>query len=614
MPNRITNPNQDKAIKHTEGPAVILAGPGSGKTYVTVQRIHHLITHHGINPASILVITFTKAAASEMQERFFNLTQPSKPPVWFGTFHAVFYHILKQSAQYREYTIIKESEKRKLINKIIRIHKRFLYVKEEDYEKLIKAISTAKNIPISKPNLPLAEMTEEDFTFLLSEYEKYMTEFKQLDFDDIIRYCEALLIHNRALLRQWQSQFQYIMIDEFQDIAPAQYRIMQLLAAPDNHIFIVGDDDQSIYRFRGASPVMMQQFLQDYPSSAQILLNVNYRCHKQIVEASLAVVSENKERFAKTIEANHEKGEGVSCHIFHTWEEEQAYLIDKLNTQIKDKTLQQSAIICRTNYECSLWAQILGQHNIPYQLKEVPKSRFSHFVIKDLLAYLELGAGNRQRSLFLRIMNRPLRYIRRESLGAEEITEQAWKQYYSNIPVIQDAIGSLFRELESIRNKKPGLAIRYIRNVIGYDSYLTEKYGLTQSKEFMQIADEFQEFVRPFASCEEVKHSICEYEEMLKRQREKALYSVSGSNPKGIELITMHSSKGLEYESVYLPGCIEGRIPSKKAETEKDLEEERRMFYVAMTRAKNNLYISAVQSKTGKDIPSRFLQPICDIL
>ncbi len=632
MSDRTNNPNQEKAIRHTTGPAMILAGPGSGKTFTTVQRIKHLITHHGIDPSNILVITFSKAAALEMQERFFHLMEPLKPSVWFGTFHAIFYHILRQSAQYRGYTIITESEKRKLIHNIVRMHRRFLYIKEEDYEKLIKTISRIKNIPdfslpvsldsesfnhilagsvIPESVVPLSEMSKEDLAFLLLEYQKYLTEFKQMDFDDIIVYCEMLLVQNTELLRKWQAQFQYILIDEFQDIAPGQYRIMRLLAAPDHNIFIVGDDDQSIYRFRGASPASMHRFMKDYPDARQILLNVNYRCHKQIVDAALTVIAENQQRFEKRIEAEHMEGEGVHCHIFDTQEEEQKYLVDRLNTQLDEKSLQQSAIICRTNYECVLWGQVLERNQIPYQLKEVPKSRFNHFVVKDLLAYLELAAGSRKRSLFLRIMNRPVRYIRRDSLAEEEITEQMWKQYYRENPVVQDAITGLFGGLETISARKPYLAIRYIRSVIGYDSYLKDKYNTEQSKEYLQIAEEFQELGRQFASYAELKAYINEYEEMIKQQK-MGLSENSDISKKGIDLLTMHASKGLEYDSVYLPGCMEGKIPSKKAVTQEDVEEERRMFYVAMTRARNNLYISAVRDKTGKDIPSRFLKSICE--
>ncbi|MCD7725893.1 MAG: ATP-dependent helicase [Clostridiales bacterium] len=625
MSQRISNPNQENAIRHFAGPAVILAGPGSGKTYVTVQRIRHLITHHGVDPAHILVITFTRAAVVEMRERFFHLMEPEKPPVWFGTFHAVFYHILKQSALYRDYTIITESGKRKLLKNIVQMHKRFRDIKEEDYDRLLAGISGIKNASrpmpasfdrertegwLSEAEIPLAELSREDFAFLISEYQRYLREFGQMDFDDIAIDCEALLTQNRAVLQKWQSRFRYILIDEFQDIAPGQYRIMKLLAAPENNIFIVGDDDQSIYRFRGASPANMRRFVKDYPQARQILLNVNYRCHQQIVEASLAVVGENKERFVKKIESSHRDGDGVCCHIFDTKEEEQAYLTDRLKEELSCQTLRQSALICRTNYDCALWAQLLAQNKIPYRLKDAPKSLFSHFVIQDLSAYLALAAGSRKRSLFLRIMNRPARYLRRDSLEGEEVSEQAWKAYYRDMPEIQDRIEELFRGLERLRSMKLCLAVRYIRRVLGYDSYLIDKYGKEQAKALLRTADEFQELVSPFAAYGELERYRQEYEETLSCRRENG-GKAAGGEEQGIELLTMHASKGLEYDSVYLPGCTEGRIPSQKAETEEDLEEERRMFYVAMTRAKKNLYISAVKGKTGKEIPSRFLNPLC---
>lgn len=611
MPYHRENFSQEQAIRHTTGPAMILAGPGSGKTYVTVHRIQHLITHQGVDPAHILVITFTKAAAMEMQQRFFHLMEPLKPPVWFGTFHAIFYHILKQSAQYRDYTIIKESEKRNILHNIVRMHKRFVYIKEEDYQSLLQAISRRKHMPVSEPSVsPLTEMTKEDFVFLMQEYQKYMTELQQMDFDDIMLYCETLLCQNKGLLHKWQQQFQYILIDEFQDIAPIQYRIICLLAEPERNLFIVGDDDQSIYRFRGASPANMWQFMKDYPEAEQITLQVNYRCHEEITNAALTVVSENKERFAKQIESAHSDGEGLQCHIFDSEVKEQQYLIDSLRKEQQENTLNHSAIICRTNYECALWAQTLERAKIPYRLKEVPKSPFSHFVIKDLTAYLELASGCRKRSIFLRIMNRPVRYIRRDSLMTEEISELEWKRYYNGLPAIQDAIERLFRELDNIHRKKPYLAIRYIRNIVGYDSYLKEKYGMAQFKELAQIEDDFQELAKQLTSFEELKEYIHEYEEILKSQGSKAV-ECSKTFKDGIELLTMHASKGLEYDSVYLPGCMEGKIPSKKADTEQDVEEERRMFYVAMTRAKHSLYISAVKGKTEKEIPSRFLNAIC---
>jgi DNA helicase-2/ATP-dependent DNA helicase PcrA len=464
---------------------------------------------------------------------------------------------------------------------------------------------------IQPADIPMAEMSVDDLVDLALTYQKYLTEFEQLDFDDIIRLCELLLLQDGTLLKKWQSQFQYILVDEFQDISPAQYRLIRMLAEPENNLFIVGDDDQSIYSFRGASPASMQQFLKDYPGAEQILLNVNYRCHRRIVDASLLVVSENKERFPKKIEAAHEEGEGVSCQIFDTAEEEQSYLVKKMQGILQNDKICHSALICRTNYECALWAQVLEQHKIPWFMKNVAGSRFDHFVVRDLMTYLALGEGQRRRELFLRIMNRPVRYLRRDSLTNEEVTEQDWKNHYGDTPVIWEEIDSLFRGLESICGRKPYLAVRYIRTVIGYDSYLKDKYGMPQAKELLQTADEFQEFVRQFPSYDALGTYKKEYEEMLKRQKDSAGRGTE-HDKEGIELLTMHASKGLEYDNVFLPGCMEGKIPSKKAESDADVEEERRMFYVAMTRAKKSLYISAVKGKTGKEIPSRFLESICD--
>jgi DNA helicase-2/ATP-dependent DNA helicase PcrA len=600
---------------------MVLAGPGSGKTFVTVHRIHHLITHCHVDPSHILVITFTKAAALEMQERFYRLMKPETPSVWFGTFHAVFYYILKQSAQYRDYTIITESEQKKLLRDIVRMQKQFSYVREEDCAKLLSVISSLKNraVPfeeeqlrsvVQSSDLPLTEMSADDLIFLALTYQNYLTEFSQLDFDDMIRCCETLLTTNAGILGHWQSQFRYILVDEFQDIAPAQYRLVRLLAGPENNLFIVGDDDQSIYSFRGASPASMQQFLKDYPQTEQILLNVNYRCHRQIVDASLMVVSENKERFSKEIEAFHEEGAGICCQIFDTEKEEQEALANSLQEVLQKDALSDTAMICRTNLDCALWAQVLEQYQIPYHMKNVPKSRFDHFVVRDLMTYLALGDGLRRRNLFLRIMNRPVRYLRRDSLVEEEITEQGWKSYYEDTPALQEAINSLFRSVETLHGRKPYLAVRYIRNVIGYDGYLTEKYGIHQAKEFLQAADEFQEFVRQFPSYDALQSYQREYEEMLKRQRE-AGRGKAAEEKQGIEVLTMHASKGLEYDNVFLPGCMEGTIPIKKAKSNAEIEEERRMFYVAMTRAKKRLCISAHKEETGKAAPSRFLRSIC---
>lgn len=593
---------------HTAGAAQIIAGPGSGKTFVTVHRIKHLITHQGIDPAHILVITFTKAAALEMQARFFRLMEPENPPVKFGTFHAVFYYILKQSARYHGYSIMTESDQRKQLRQIIRMHSRFACLQEEDLEELIPSISAYKTSMDRKP-FSVQGITEEDIRFVLKEYEAYQKEFKQMDFDDIMIYCRSLLLEDPEILRRWQEQFRYILVDEFQDISPMQYEIVRLLAAPEQNLFIVGDDDQSIYGFRGASPDSMQRFRQDYPDAEQICLDINYRCHSQIVEAALKVISGNHNRIEKRIHATHEKGEGFRLCLYENEAEAQKCFIQELHSIQKEKQLNTCAVICRTNYDCAMWAQVLRKNGIPFSMKETPRNRFRHFVVQDIMAYLTLADGDLRRKYFLRIINRPVRYLRRDSMPEEVVSEEGMLQYYRNTPALQERVRNLFRDLRTLGGRKLYLQIHYIRNVIGYDRYLRDKYGVPRAEELIRTAEEFQEFSRQFLTLAEMRIYMGQYEETLREVQKQNRGGTDTETHAGqrISLMTMHASKGLEFDTVYVPDCQEGKIPSSRSVTEAEVEEERRMLYVAMTRAKKKLWLIGYKGKTGKDAPSRFL-------
>lgn len=659
MPDFCSNPNQGKAIMHTAGPAQVFAGPGSGKTYVTVQRIRHLITAHGVDPSHILVITFTKAAALEMRERFFRLVEPDKPPVWFGTFHAIFYHILRHSTQYRGYTIITESEKKKLLRQIVHLHKRFACLQEEDMDNLAASISTLKISSAVREPL-VQKLEKEDIVFLAQEYQSYLKEFGQMDFDDLGIYCRQLLIRKPDVLDRWRTQFQFILIDEFQDISPNQYEIIKLLAEPENNLFIVGDDDQSIYGFRGASPDSMQRFMEDYADAQRIFLNVNYRCRRPIVEASLKVVGENRNRVAKQIQAAHGSGGTFSLKILEDEAEEELWLVQALRQKQASGELNQCALICRTNFDCAMWAQNLYKNGITFITKEPQRNPFQHFVIQDIMSYLALAQGEMERKHFLRIMNRPVRYIRRDSLTDERISEEALLQYYKEAPALQERIRRLFYHLDSMHNKKIYLQVHYIRKVVGYDSYLLEKYGAEKAEELIQTAVDFQKLAQQFHTFREMANYISSYGENLYAscksstliaketggQENRRLEKTVGANrnsgqawppegdrgsgqqsakrqdagrvekteksdksrEEGIQIMTMHASKGLEFHTVYIPDCQEGKIPSARSKEIYEIEEERRMFYVAMTRAKEELYLLAHKGKSGKDAPSRFLK------
>ena len=619
-PERSCTLKQEEAIEHVDGPAMVLAGPGSGKTFVTVHRIKRLITSQGVDPAHILVITFTKAAALEMQERFFRLMEKENIPVRFGTFHAVFYHILRQSAQYRGYTIITEKEKRKLIRDIIHNHRRFVYLQEEDIEEILTAVSRYKiktaeekraqpETEISeadRKNVPeIQKMKREDFLFLFEEYQSWLAEFFKFDFDDLMTVCLRLLQEDVSLLNVWQAQFRYILVDEFQDISPVQYEIIRLLAAPENNLFVVGDDDQSIYGFRGASPDSVRRFLADFTQARQILLDVNFRCHRDIVGAAAKVISENKSRIPKEISSRHEEGEGLQICRADSEESLRKTVVELLEEERRAGTLPECAMICRTNLECGFWAQTLHEAGIPYAMRERPGNRFGHFVIQDICAYLALGQGDHARRHFLRVMNRPVRYMKRDSLPETKVEREALTGYYADTPLIQDRVKRFYRDIDNLAGKRVHLQIHYIRKVIGYESFLREKYGSEKAEELIRIGEEFEAFSRQFTSVREMKAYMEQYAEVVKEPER---------NVEGLQLMTMHASKGLEFGTVFVPECNEGKIPSEKSKTEAQVEEERRMFYVAMTRAKNKLCLLYHDEKTGKNKPSRFLNPLLSAL
>ncbi|MCM1087546.1 MAG: ATP-dependent helicase [Muribaculaceae bacterium] len=620
MSELMMNPIQEKAIKFAAGSMQVLAGPGSGKTFVITQRIRYLIEQHGVEPSDILVITFTKAAANEMKQRFYKLMAGTRPPVNFGTFHAIFYHILRQTAQYRQFTLITETEKRKLLLHLLKMPSSLLFTGHEKIDALLTLISRMKNDGESMESFSPGLFTREEFLEIYENYKQFMIEWKKIDFDDMGLLCLELFQKNPDILTTWQKSYRYILIDEFQDINPMQYRIIRQIAAPEDNLFIVGDDDQSIYGFRGARPDIMKQFLEDYPKAQQLLLDVNYRCHEQIVESSLQVICQNKNRFEKKICAAHAKGAGMALRPFLCQEEEyDALLKDWKETLQKDgaASLTGKAVIYRTNYECGLLAEKLLINGIPFTMKESLRSPYDHFVIKDILAYLEFANGNRSREIFHLFMNRPLRYFRKDCAVKNPVTLQGLLSYYKDRPDMQESAKKLFGDLARIGNMRPYLAIHYIRQAVGYDEYLKQNYDAGARDKLFQIADDFQKLARRYQTFQELNDYISQCEELFRRKKaegdreaEKRKAGKEAENaPSGIQLMTMHASKGLEFDTVYLPDINEGKMPTRQAAAQ-SLEEERRMLYVAMTRAKKELQILYCVKKDGRDMPSRFLEPV----
>ena len=386
--------------------------------------------------------------------------------------------------------------------------------------------------------------------------------------------------------------------------------IVKLLAAPKNNLFMVGDDDQSIYRFRGAKPEIMLGFEKDYPGAKRILLDTNYRSRKQIVEAALRVINHNEHRFAKEIKAARPEGNPVIQAVFDNQKEEYDCMIQKiLYYRRQGGNYSDIAILCRTNRQPGAFAEKLMEYNIPFQMKDAIPNLYDHWIAQNVMTYLKLGKGSNKRSDLLQVLNKPLRYISRECLEDEIISWDVMLQYYEEKPWMCDRIETLQHDLKMMKNMNLYGAIHYIRHVIGYEQYLRD-YALDHKlkvEELLEVLEEIQESAKSYETLEEWQKHIREYSENLeKQQRER-------QSQDGVIISTMHSSKGLEFPIVFIPEVNEGIVPYRKAVMQDEIEEERRLFYVAMTRAKELLYIFSVKERFHKITEvSRFVTEISE--
>ena len=605
--------SQSEAIRHVDGPLLVLAGPGSGKTTVVTKRVQYLVQDCSISPSSILVITFTKAAATEMKERFTRLMeQQAQPPggygnVSFGTFHAVFFNILKLSYGFTVANIITEETRRQYLKESVDRMKLEIDDENEFLTGIAGEISLIKNERVELEHYFSKNCSEEMFRKIYEGYEERKKRARLIDFDDMLVYTWELLSQRKDILSAWQKKYQYILVDEFQDINRLQYDILRLLAEPENNLFIVGDDDQSIYRFRGARPEIMLNFRKDYPQSGQVLLNDNFRSTTQIVEAAGRVIARNKTRFPKKIIARGGDGALVRSLEFPDQQQECAYILREIqNWQARGGSLRQVAVIYRTNTQPRVVIQKLMEYNLPFRVRDQVPNLFQHWIARDLFCYMRLAMGSGLRKDLLPVLNRPKRYLSRECLNDERISWEYMLNFYKDKRYVCDRIERLQYDLKMMSRMGPFAAINYIRHVIGYEEYLKEYAGFRRMnvEDLLEVLSDLQESAREYHTYEEwfiyIEKYTEEMEQLKKRQQEVK---------DGVHLTTMHSSKGLEYEKVFILDAAEGITPYKKAVLEADLEEERRMFYVAMTRAKKELTICWTK-KVGshEKKPSRFLE------
>lgn len=606
------NHAQTEAVAHNKGPCMVLAGPGSGKTLTIAKRIEYLIMKHKVRPEEILVITFTKYAAWEMKNRTRSICGPSSYAVTFGTFHGIYYGILKWAYRLNQSNLLSDEEKYRILREIlpgIDWDQEPEANEEKDYlQELAIEIGNVKNNCMDIEEYEPVKYTTEKFRKLYRTYEETKKKYRKIDFEDMLIQCRDLFMKRPDILKKWQEKFQYILVDEFQDVNQAQYDVVRMLAAPQDNLFVVGDDDQSVYGFRGAKPGIMKEFMKDYPKARQILLDVNYRSSGYIVKGALRVIGNNKIRFEKKIEAFRKPDETVHVQEVKDPVQEAEYVLERIREyREKGVSYTEMAVLYRTNVDARAMSELMTEYQIPFVMKEHLNNIYEHFIALDMISYLRLSQGEYDRKYFLQIANRPNRYLTRESMKTGNVSYESLRRYYRDKDWMVDRIDQLEWDMKMICDKTPYAAIQYIRKRMGYDEFLKEyaAYRKISSEDLFAVLEEIWQNSKGYGTIKEWFEHIESYGKMLKEQNKK------NGEKEGVNLMTMHAAKGLEFDTVFVIEANEGSCPYKKATADEEIEEERRLFYVAMTRAKRKLVISYVKEKNGKDLlPSRFVSEL----
>ena len=603
------NENQHLAVIHKNGPMMVLAGPGSGKTTVITHRVQYLINNHGVDSREILVITYTKAAAEEMKKRYENMIGRQSPVV-FSTFHSLFFKILRAHTSLELKDVLKDDERRDVIRGIVLEMNIEIDDEDEFLQSIMSEMSLIKNELIDINFYNSMSLASGDFRTIVNIYEEYKQSFNKLDFDDMISRCYNILIDNDKILSIWQNRFKYLMIDEFQDINKAQYSIVNLLVRPLQNIYIVGDDDQSIYRFRGARPDFLLNFSKDFKGTQTTILDINYRSTDEIIALSNKIIKENLFRYNKNIKGTDKKGANPVLLNSANINAEAINIANKIKNIVKNVDINEICVVYRTNIQSRSFIDAFTNLNIAYKVKDEVPSVYEHFIFKDISAYMNASTDRNDNISLERILNKPKRYINKgivasvRNRGASLITS-LFESPQLKIWQLK-RIEELEFYLNSISKRNPYDAFKYIRKAVGYDDYIKEyaSFKKVNPKGLFEVMDELQESSKNF---ETLKEYVDHAEAIVQNSKN----ITKNKNVNGVTLSTMHGVKGLEFDVVFISSCVEGVIPHEKSRTDSEIEEERRLFYVAMTRPKEVLYLSTVQTRYEEEVElTRFLSGV----
>lgn len=604
---------------------MILAGPGSGKTTVVTNRILNMIDNCKVNPENILVITFTRMAALQMKESFLKLASESDvhdnaelyDDVTFGTFHSVFFMMLKNAGEYAGYNVITPKAQRAFIREQLLYYNIPLPSDGEMEDDILNDIAKAKGCSESAIFNPTS--CENDFfEKIYNEYELFMNQYKYIDFEDMMIRTLHMLESDKESLNIWQEKYKYIMVDEFQDVSPVQLRLINMLAQKNRNIFVVGDDDQSIYGFRGAKPDVCRMFTQIYKEAEIFRLNMNYRCCETIVNASLSLINHNKNRFYKNLKAFNKGGNSVEYYNFNDISKQDdfvtGYVYNKIYNDTSSDSDESIAILTRTNAEASEFTHKLQKHGLNILYCGNQSDFFDKWVVKDVIAYLRISVGDYRRQNFIRIINKPQRYISRmyftdENTGFNTLEDNIrCRGSKENL----EEIIKLQCHVKNMNTMIPFAAVNYVRKVVGYDRYLHEYASErgTGVKIFLDIIEKLQNISKSFDNLKQFIEYVDNVSEDNVNDAD-GLGKADESKTHLCSVSTMHRAKGLEFDTVIIVSANEKNIPYCKAVSLEQLEEERRLFYVALTRAKKKLIICSVQKQYNRKMQSsRFIREL----
>lgn len=610
---------QLQAVTHKDGPMLVLAGAGSGKTRVLTARAAYLMSHHHIPAHHILLVTFTTKASSEMKERLrkqYQLHPSQASQVVTGTFHSLFYKMLlhDDANKWNGQHLIKfDWQKEQYIRKAIMNEG----LDEKDYptDQVLQSIGYWKNAFLPGDLPDLKDEKEKHMWTIYQSYEQQKRDNQQFDFDDMAIACLHMLTEQPELLKRYQERFKYILVDEFQDINPVQYQLIQLLAGESEQLFCVGDDDQAIYAFRGSNPAFILEFKRDYPSAQIVHLHANYRSHHTIVASADAIIKKNQHRYEKTLKAV--RSETIPPTLFYPYDEEEEATMIVADIQEKIKNGAKPSDICvlfRTNTGGRAIYERLHQSAIPYETEAGVKAFYSRRIVRVLLAFLSLSQDADDVAAMKQLL--PVFFLKQQTLNtmkALTITEDcsmvdALGKLTDIQPFQRKKLQSIVPLFRTLRNLKPSDAVAFIEQKMGLGDYLKKRVNDTNVLE--KGADDVRDVKTAAKRFETIEAFLAHAEHMKSAEKEK-------TDEPGVQLMTIHRAKGLEFQTVYITCVVDGALPHDfsldelRNGDEEALEEERRLLYVAMTRAEQSLYLSVPSFRRGKTAHrSRFLYPL----